>query len=63
MIQDICSVADAMSWLACAAEVKNFSKRALNAREEIYRRLLKDNKDIAQHFRDVSLSLIKQRNQ
>ena len=60
MKYDICSVADAMSWLACASEIKDRETltRALEVRREIHARLLKDNKEIAQHFYKVSLSAI-----
>lgn len=53
---DICSIADAMSWLACTSEIKDRETltRALKSRREIHSRLLKDNREIAQHFFDVS---------
>lgn len=56
MIYDICSVNDAMSWLACAVEIKNREtlSRALNARQEIHKRLLDDNREVAEHFFFVS---------
>jgi len=60
MIYDICSIADAMSWLACASEIRDreILTRALESRKVIYKRLLEDNKEIAQHFYDVSLSVL-----
>lgn len=60
MIYDICSIADAMSWLACASEIKDREAltRALTSRREIHSRLLKDNREVAQHFFDVSLSAL-----
>lgn len=60
MIYDICSIADAMSWLACTSEIKDQETltRALKSRREIHARLLKDNKEIAQHFYDVSLAAL-----
>lgn len=60
MIYDICSIADAMSWLACASEIKDRETliRALESRRAIHKRLLEDNKEIAQHFYDVSLSVL-----
>lgn len=61
MIQDICSIADAMSWLACVSEIKDRETlaRASKSREAIHRRLLEDNKEIAQHFDFVSLAVLK----
>ena len=61
MIHDICSVADAMSWLACVSEVKDWETltRASESREGIHKRLLEDNKEIAQHFDFVSLAVLK----
>lgn len=61
MIYDICSVADAMSWLACVSEIKNWETltRASESRERIHKRLLADNKEIAQHFNFVSLAALK----
>lgn len=61
MIYDICSVADAMSWLACASEIKDRETltRASESRERIHNRLLADNKEIAQHFDFVSLAVLK----
>lgn len=60
MIYDICSITDAMSWLACASEIKDRETltRALESRRAIHKRLLEDNKEIAQHFYDVSLSAL-----
>lgn len=60
MIYDICSIADAMSWLACASEIKDRETltRALKSRREIHSRLLKDNREVAQHFFNVSLSAL-----
>ena len=57
---DICSIADAMSWLACTSEIKDRETltRALKSRREIHSRLLKDNREIAQHFFDVSLAVL-----
>lgn len=61
MIHDICSIADAMSWLACASEIKDWETltRASESRERIHKRLLEDNKEIAQHFDYVSLAVLK----
>lgn len=61
MIHDICSVADAMSWLACVSEIKDWETltRASESREAIHKRLLEDNKEIAQHFDFVSLAVLK----
>lgn len=63
MIQDICSVADAMSWLACAcvSEIKDWETltRVSESRERIHKRLLEDNKELAQHFDFVSLAVLK----
>lgn len=59
-MEDICSINDAMSWLACSHEIKDketFS-RALNIRQEIHKRLLADNRDIAEHFYYVSLQVL-----
>lgn len=60
MIYDICSIADAMSWLSCIPEIKDRETltRALEVRRQIHARLLKDNKEIAQHFYDVSLAAL-----
>ena len=60
MIYDICSIADAMSWLACISEIKDRETltRALKSRREIHSRLLKDNREVAQHFFNVSLSAL-----
>lgn len=60
MIEDICSVADAMSWLASTSEIKDRETltRALNARQEIHKRLLTDNRDIAEHFYYVSFQAL-----
>lgn len=60
MIYDICSVNDAMSWLACAVEIKNREtlSRALNARQEIHKRLLEDNREVAEHFFIVSTNVL-----
>lgn len=60
MIYDICSIADAMSWLARTSEIKDRETltRALKSRREIHSRLLKDNREVAQHFFNVSLSAL-----
>lgn len=60
MIYDICSIADAMSWLACAIEIKDRETltRALETRKKIHNKLLQDDRGLAQHFYDVSLSVL-----
>lgn len=59
-MENICSINDAMNWLACSHEIKDKEtlSRALNIRQEIYKRLLADNRDIAEHFYYVSLQVL-----
>lgn len=57
---DICSIADAMSWLARVSEItdRETLTRALESRREIHARLLNENREVAQHFFNISLSAL-----
>ena len=59
--EEIKTINDAMSWIACVSEIKDWETltRASESRERIHKRLLADNKEIAQHFDFVSLAVLK----